>query len=185
MIPALGVATITAMNRKPLMGALLLAAASLIASGAYAQNNNASPQGKANAAGAADKAGDKDKDKKADDKKADDKGDKDKGKSAEDREARKAKQHEAQKEKLKALLKGPMSEATKQEIRRHAERVARLERIKSVATDVKDTATADKATALLTKENERHDKWMGKHASEGATTGTTPTPAATTTGGAK
>jgi hypothetical protein len=172
------------------MGALLVAAASLLATGAYAQNNNASPQGKANAAdkaaGAGDKAGDK-AEKKAE--KAEDKAEKkaekadDKGKSAEggDRAAKKAKEHEALKEKLKAKLHGPMDEALKQELRRHAERLAKLERIKAVATTEKDTASADKATGLITKENARHDKWMDKHVVTGSatpTTATTPTEAA-------
>jgi hypothetical protein len=176
-------ATIARMNRKPLMGALLVAAATLLATGAYAQNNNASPQGKANAAdkaaGAGDKAADKAADKKAE--KADDKAEKkadkadDKGKSAEggDRAAKKAKEHEALKEKLKGKLKGPMDESVKQELRRHAERLAKLERIKAVAMTEKDTANADKAGTLITKENARHDKWMDKHVAGGVATPTT------------
>jgi len=173
------IATMHAMNRKPLMGALIVAAASLLATGAYAQNNNASPQGKAAAA-------DKGNEKKADDKaKADDKG----KPSVEDRGAKKAKEHEALKERLKAKLKTAPDDAMKQEIRHHAERIAKLERIKAVATTEKDTATADKATTLLTKENDRHDKWMDRHAGGAmpttATPPATPTPATTPTGGAK
>ena len=182
------------MNRKPLMGALLVAAATLLATGAYAQNNNASPQGKANAAdkaaGAGDKAGDKAEKKaeKADDK-AEKKADKadDKGKSegaGGDRASKKAKEHEALKEKLKGKLKGPMDESVKQELRRHAERLAKLERIKAVATTEKDTANADKATSLITKENARHDKWMDKHVA-GAAGGATPTTTGTDTNAAK
>jgi hypothetical protein len=194
-----GAATIKAMNRKHLKSALLLAAASLLATGAYAQSPNAAAAGKANAADKAEKAGDKpagnaltaDKDKKAEsaagkadkglDKAADkaaDKADKgldtaadkagDKGKSTEDRAARKAKEHEAQRDKLKSMLKGPMNAALKQELRRHAERLARLERIKTVAQAEKDTATVEKATTLIAKENERHDKWMGKHVATAA-----------------
>jgi hypothetical protein len=169
-------ATIARMNRKPLMGALLVAAASLLATGAYAQNNNASPQGKANAADKAAGAGDKAEKKaeKAEDK-AEKKADKaeDKAKSEGDRAAKKAKEHDALKEKLKGKLKGPMDESVKQELRRHAERLAKLERIKAVATTEKDTANADKATSLITKENARHDKWMDKHVAGGAATPTT------------
>jgi hypothetical protein len=175
-------ATIASMNRKPLMGALLVAAATLLATGAYAQNNNAAPQGKANAAdkaaGAGDKAGEKKADNaakpgdpKAGENKAGDKpGEKgadkadDKGKSEGDRAAKKAKERDALKEKLKGKLKGPMDEAMKQELRRHAERLAKLERIKSVATTEKDNANAEKATSLIAKENARHDKWMDKFA---------------------
>ena len=173
------------------MGALLVAAASLLATGAYAQNNNASPQGKA---AAADKGGDKGNEKKADNAakadekgKADDKGkpgDKadDKGKPGEDRGAKKAKEHEALKEKLKNKLKGPPDEALKQELRRHAERLAKLERIKTVADTEKDKATSDKATALIAKEDARHDKWMDKHVSGATpTAGSAATPATSAT----
>lgn len=149
------------------MGALLVAAASLLANGAYAQNNNAAPPAKANAADKADKAGDK-AEKKAE--KAADKAE-DKAKSAEragDRAARKQKEHDAQRDKLKAMLKGPMDDGMKQELRRHAERLAKLERIKAVATTEKDTATVDKATSLIAKENVRHDKWMEKKAANPA-----------------
>lgn len=180
-----------AMNRKHQMGALLFAAASLLATGAYAQNPHAAPQGKANAADKAEKAADKAGDKA--DKTADKAGDKaekagEKGKSADERAARKAKEHDAQREKLKAMLKGPPDEAVKQELRRHAERLARLERIKEVAQTEKDTATVEKATSLIAKENERHDKWMNKHVTTAAAAPGTPataTPAADTKGGAK
>jgi hypothetical protein len=184
LIGSVGTATIACMNRKPLMGALLVAAVSLLATGAYAQTNTASPQGKANAADKAAGAGDKAGEKKADnaakpgdnkgtENKADKPGDKpgdkadDKGKSegaGGDRAARKAKERDALKEKLKGKLKGPMDEAMKQELRRHAERLAKLERIKAVATTEKDTANAEKATSLIAKENARHDKWMDKYA---------------------
>lgn len=210
------------MNRKHLKGALLITAASLLATGAYAQNPHAAPQGKANAADKDDKAADR-KAEKAGDKganaadkageKAADKADKadkadekagEKGKSVEERASRKAKQHDEQREKLKSMLKGPMDEALKQELRRHAERLARLERVKAVAQTEKDTGTVEKATTLIGKENERHDKWMNKHvtvaAAPGAAAatpgapgapgalgapGATPTPAADTKGGAK
>jgi hypothetical protein len=146
------------MKQKPLMGALF-AAATLVAIGAYA--GDPSPQGKANGAEkAAEKA-----DKKAD--KADEK-----AKAVEDRALRKQKEHTELREKLKSTLKAPMDAATKQELRRHAEMLARLERVKSLAQADKDGATADKATALVAKENARHDAWMSKHAST-----LTPTPA--------
>lgn len=177
------------------MGALLVTAATLLATGAYAQNNNAAPQGKANAADKADNAGkpgDKAEKKvdnaakpgdKASENKAGDKAD-DKGKSAEggDRAAKKAKERDALKEKLKGKLKGPMDEPVKQELRRHAERLAKLERVKAVATTEKDSATTEKATSLIAKENARHDKWMDKHTAGGAAT---PTSAGTDTNAAK
>jgi hypothetical protein len=194
--------TIASMNPQQLTGAFLLAAASLLATGASAQNPNAAPQGKANAADKAEKAADKaaGKPEKADDKaaKPDDKAAKaadnaadkaEKANAGEDRASRKSKEHEAQRQKLKAVLKGPMDEALKQALRRHAERLARLERIKAVAQTEKDTATVEKATTLIGKENERHERWMNKHVAIGAAdppgAGATPTPAADTKGGAK
>ena len=173
------------MNRNHVSSALLFAAATLLATGAYAQDKHASPEGKANAAKEAQKAADKPGDKAADKKaekaadkaekkadkaaeKADEKADKAEGKAkaADDRAARRAKQHEEQREKLKSMLKGPPDEAIKQELRRHAERIARLERIKTVATEAKDNDTVDRATKLIAKENDRHDKWMAKHVAD-------------------
>jgi hypothetical protein len=159
---------------RTLNRALLISAAVLAVSGAYAQSSNASATGKANAAEAAKGAGKADKGEKAD--KAD-KGDKKEEAKVDpaERETRKAKEHDAQKEKLRGLLKAPVDEPLKQELRRHAERLARLERIKTVATQAKDTDSVDKVTKLLTKENERHDKWMSKHvATETTAAPTTP-----------
>ena len=59
------------------------------------------------------------------------------------------------------MLKGPLDVPVKEELRRHAERVARIERIKAVATDAKDNDAMDRAGKLIGKENARHDKWMG------------------------
>jgi hypothetical protein len=173
-----------------------LSAALLVASTAFAEPTNAgapgkphgSDEGRKGGAGARTddkdkKADDKDKkaddkDKKADDKdkKADDKDKKadDKGKSGSDRAARIAKQHEDQKAKLQSTLKGPMDASVKEELRRHAERVARIERIKAVATDAKDNDAVERSAKLVGKENARHDKWLEKHV------GTAGTPAAVT-----
>ena len=183
-------ATITDMNRTHLR-ALLVAASTLVATGAYADNPQGKPTGAEKAADKAEKAADKAGDKaekaaeKAGDKAKDSKDalDTSKAKTTEDRSARKAKEHEAQREKLKATWKGPVSDALRQELRRHAERVARLERIKAVAENEKDKDSVEKAAKLISKENERHDKWMSKNAPvSGATTPTT-TPAAAATAG--
>ncbi|WP_146650698.1 hypothetical protein [Labilithrix luteola] len=178
------------MNRKHLMGSLLVAAVTLLTTGAYADNPHAAPHAKADDAKKGDKAG-ADKGKHDGDKDKNDKADKDKndkGKSDSDRAGRRAKEHEAQREKLKGWLKGAPDEAVKQELRRHAERLARLDRIKTVAQAEKDTATVDKVTTLIAKEEARHDKWVSKHASgaaPAAASGAAPTPAADTKGGAK
>ena len=173
--------TIEGMIRKPIVGALF-ATATLIATGAYGENPHAATPAAAPAKAAdkgekadkgdkGDKAADKDKDK---DKAADKKGaagtEADKAKSADERAARKLKEHDAQREKLKTVLKAPMDEAMKQELRRHAERIARLERIKSVAEQEKDTATVTKVTSLIAKEDERSERWISKHATTPATT---------------
>lgn len=194
--------TIIGMKRNlAVASALVIAAATSFASGAWAENPNAAPQGKANAA---DKAADKtqkvadkaaDKAEKATDKaadKADKAADKAKGlgetaKPSEDRAARRNAEHEALRAKLATSWKGPADEALRQELRRHGERIARLERIKEVASTDKDAVA--KATTLIDKENDRHEKWMTKHAptAMGTTTpaGATPTPAVDTKEGAK
>lgn len=146
------------MMRVHLNRAFLICATTLLASSAYGQSPNANPQGKGHSADEAKKGAD---DKGKGDDKA--KGD-DKGKNASERAARIAKEHGEQKAKLSTMLKGPMDSAVKEELRRHAERVARLERIKSLAADAKDADATDRATKLTAKENARHDKWMEKHA---------------------
>jgi hypothetical protein len=122
---------------------------------------------------ALDKATDKAADKAADGKG----GDKAKVDRSEERAARKLAQHNAQKEKLRGMLKAPMDSAMKQELRRHAERVAKIERVKQVATDAKDNDSVERATKLLAKENARHDKWMEKIAVVAPTPGTPAAPA--------
>lgn len=177
--------TRTHLHRAWLVSATLL----LVASSAYAESPNAhaAAHGKGGSAAGAKaddkKADDKKADKKTDDKKADDKkpGDgakgadgkataadaKDradaKGKSASDRAERKAKEHDAQKAKLVAKLKSPPDDALRQELRRHAERTARLERIKAVGAEAKDNDAVERATKLLAKEDARHEKWVDRH----------------------
>lgn len=65
-----------------------------------------------------------------------------------------------QREQLRTSIKGPMTESMKQEIRRHAQRVARIERIKALAIEAKDKEVTERADKLLAKENARHDKWV-------------------------
>jgi len=176
------------MMRVHLNRAFLICATTLLASSAYGQSPNANPHadGKGHSADDAKKAGD-DAKKAGDDKaKAGD----DKSKGASDRAARIAKEHGEEKAKLATILKGPMDSAVKEELRRHAERSARIARIKSLADSAtpKDADASDRATKLQAKEDARHDKWMAKHAATPATaTPTTATPAmpANDKGGAK
>lgn len=71
-----------------------------------------------------------------------------------------------QREKLRTSIKGPMTESMKQEVRRHAQRVARIERIKALAIEAKDKEATERADKLLTKENARHDKWVSNAGKE-------------------
>jgi hypothetical protein len=74
--------------------------------------------------------------------------------------ARKSAQHDAQRSELRLALHGPMDAAMKQELRRHAQRVARIERIKALALELKDKEVIERANKLLEKETARHQKWM-------------------------
>jgi len=53
-----------------------------------------------------------------------------------------------------------MAQALKEEIKRHARRLARLERIKDLAEDEKEDAALERIGKLVAKENARHDKWV-------------------------
>ena len=74
--------------------------------------------------------------------------------------------------KVQATLKGqPMSHALREEIKRHARRLARLDRAKAVAEDEKDDATVARVSKLVEKENARHDKWMANFDAKAADKG--------------
>ena len=63
--------------------------------------------------------------------------------------------------KVQAALKGqPMTQALREEIKHHARRLARLDRVKAIAEDERDEVAVARATKLIAKENARHDKWM-------------------------
>ncbi|HMY15982.1 MAG TPA: hypothetical protein PKA58_06615, partial [Polyangium sp.] len=47
-------------------------------------------------------------------------------------------------------------------LKRHARRLSRLERAKDVAEEANDADTVARIDKLITKENDRHTKWMGK-----------------------
>lgn len=65
------------------------------------------------------------------------------------------------KKKVEEKLKGqPMAGALKEELKRHARRLSRLERAKDVAEEAKDADTTARIDKLIAKENGRHDKWM-------------------------
>jgi hypothetical protein len=82
---------------------------------------------------------------------------------AQDRAARRKLMRGALKARLAPLLKAPIDDSLKAELKRNAETSARLLRIKEVALEQKDTASVNQATKLLDKETARHDKWMAEH----------------------
>jgi len=77
-----------------------------------------------------------------------------------DRLQRRKTQQDIARSKIAGALRGqPMTEAMQQELKRHARRLARLERIKALAIEAKDTAVVERVTKLIEKENARHDKF--------------------------
>ena len=65
--------------------------------------------------------------------------------------------------KVQMALKGkPMNAAMTEELKRHARRLARLDRISDLARAMKDDDAVDRAKKLTDKENDRHGKWMAK-----------------------
>lgn len=55
----------------------------------------------------------------------------------------------------------PMA-ALREELRRHARRMARLARVREVADGAKDGDSVARADKLIEREQGRHDRWMGK-----------------------
>jgi hypothetical protein len=77
-----------------------------------------------------------------------------------DRLQRRRRQQDTERAKIAGALRGqPMSEAMHHELSRHARRLARLERIKAIALEAKDTAVVERVNKLIDKENARHDKF--------------------------
>lgn len=138
------------------------------ADNASAKAANASDKGAEHADKGADNAnakadkGDDDKDKKDG---GDAPGASEKAtKHAAERKARKehaSKDREELRKQVTAALEGqPMSLAMREELKRHARRLARLERAKEVADEADDNDSVARADKLIAKENARHDKWM-------------------------
>jgi hypothetical protein len=144
------------MIRNHLQGALASVAVLLLSSGAVAQSSPSPAPAAAKdnppAAAAAQKTGvTADAKGKAIDPAAKDA----------DRAVRLKAEHDAERQQLAGVLHAPLTDAMKLDLRQHAERVAKLERIRSLASDAKDTATVDRASKLLEKENARYEKWIG------------------------
>lgn len=90
-----------------------------------------------------------------------------------DRGARMKAEHESERARLMAVLHAPLDDSAKAELKKHALRIAYLERIKALATTAKDQNVIDRANKLIEKETARHDKWL---TSLTATAQTNPTP---------
>jgi hypothetical protein len=77
----------------------------------------------------------------------------------------------------------------KMESSRHASRIARLRRIRTLAAAANDQATVERVDALLSKEKGRHEQWAkknGQKAAPGASaSGKTAAPAVPAASGAK
>jgi hypothetical protein len=146
--------------------------------GANAADKNANPNAAEKGANAADKGDNAaDKGKEAREGEPGDKAKADEPSSAADPAKRREELTARQKieravlaAKLKDKLKGqPAPAALKQELERHARRVARLTRIKSIAKAENDDDSVTRADKLLAKENDRHDKWIAKFDPKGGT----------------
>jgi hypothetical protein len=78
-----------------------------------------------------------------------------------EREARARTQRDALRPAVMQALKGAaMTDTLRQELKRHAQSLARLERIEQLAVEAKDDPSVERSRALLVKENTRHDTWM-------------------------
>ena len=97
-----------------------------------------------------------------------------------DRGARMKAEHESERARLMAVLHAPLDDSAKAELKKHALRIAYLDRIKALATAAKDQDAVDRANKLIEKETARHDKWL---TSLTATAQTNPAPNAN--GGAR
>jgi hypothetical protein len=96
----------------------------------------------------------------------------------EERRRNRGERAKTEREELRHKL-GPSlaNQAMQQELRRHAQAVARIERIKEIADADGKTELSARATAVLAKENARHEKRLAALAAS-------PAPAASASGGA-
>jgi hypothetical protein len=91
------------------------------------------------------------------------------------------------KEQLMARLRAhaghemPMA-AMREELRRHARRMARLARVRELAETAKDADSTARADKLIAREAERHERWMAKMGTPAAP-GAPAAPAAPAQGG--
>jgi hypothetical protein len=86
-------------------------------------------------------------------------------------ETRKLRLRDAKRQALKDAPTVGKDAAVTAEYKKHAERLAKLERAKELASADENTDAVQRVDSLIAKENARHQSWMGKHQpakSEGA-----------------
>jgi len=76
------------------------------------------------------------------------------------RDDRRRQQREEQRPRLAALGVKPIDDALRGELRRHAEMVARLDRIVAIAVAAKDEDSRKRAQSLRDREQVRHDAFL-------------------------
>lgn len=101
-----------------------------------------------------------------------------------------AESRRGEKERIKARMRGHAGHAMpvaalREEMRRHARRMARLSRVREVADSLRnpDADTIARADKLIDREQERHERWMGKHVGAGEAAAAPAAPAAAPQGG--
>jgi hypothetical protein len=86
------------------------------------------------------------------------------------KDSAKAAREQLRKQVASKLKGSPMSTAMREELKHHARRLARLERVKDVADEANDADSVARADKLIEKENARHDKWMAGYDVKAAST---------------
>lgn len=79
-------------------------------------------------------------------------------------ENRKQRSREAKREALRESPKVASDAATTAEYKKYAERLAKLERARDLATADQNTEAVAKIEKLVTQENQRHKAWLAKQA---------------------
>jgi hypothetical protein len=89
-------------------------------------------------------------------------------KAKERADSRKQRSREAKRQALKESPKVRSDAATTAEYRKHAERLAKLERAKELATADQNTDAATKIDKLIAQETQRHQAWLAKQTAANA-----------------
>jgi hypothetical protein len=88
-------------------------------------------------------------------------------------ENRKNRSRDAKRQALKEFPKLEQDAAATAEYKKHAERLAKLDRAKELASADQNNDTVQKIDALITQENQRHQTWLANHQSTAPGAGAT------------